>query len=100
MERFPQNTAPQRRRETLEDRGRMNAERVAAAAFFEHLYNTLYGIGTITNKAGKVYSAGEVVRAIELVRDGEANLNTVTSAYGIRGKVESLMVEEARGAAA
>jgi regulator of replication initiation timing len=64
---------------------------ISSADSFESLVNAIDEIARIKGADGHVYSADELIDAIESVRTGDKTLNHITRTSGLRDKVAELL---------
>jgi hypothetical protein len=76
------------------ERENRTAERITKSKDFDHLYFILKDIGSISFKGGAVHSSEEVIDILERLRRGQADIQEVPRAYGLRDKATELLVED------
>jgi hypothetical protein len=67
---------------------------IKTAHDFRQLTRNINELGDITAPDGYVYKKDDVIQNILAVRDGNAELDTITSTHGLRKHVEKLLEEE------
>ncbi len=80
-------------RNASENAGEGLQEQIAAVTTFEELEAVLESVGRIKGSA-QVYSADELIPKIQLVREQELVLATITRSEGLRDKVAELYIVE------